>query len=94
MNDTRIITITPGTLDSYRNLLGWPGMPADANSVVLITDAMPGLTGNIIHAVVCDIEEDEITGAEVPHSVLMDACINATDRGGIAGTILSDNWVY
>lgn len=94
MTDTRIVTISPDTLDSYRNLLGWPGMPANANSVVMITDARPGLTGNIIHAVVCDIEEDEIAGAKVPHSVLMDACINATDRGGFAGTILNDNWVY
>jgi hypothetical protein len=94
MNDTRIITILPDTLDSYRNRLGWPSMPSEARSVVLITDAMPGQSGNIIHAVACDIDENEIVGVYAPHDILMDACVNATNRGGIPGTVLAENWAY
>jgi len=86
----RIITISPETVASYK-----ARTPIDPriDSVVLFTDAMPGLTGSIIHYEACDRDEKPID-AGVPHAFLMEACVHADNKGAIPGTIVQDNWVY
>lgn len=89
-NTHRIITISPDTVASYK-----ARTPIDQriHSVVLWTDALPGLTGSISHYDACDRDENHID-AGVPYDFLMEACVHADNQGAIPGTIVQDNWVY
>lgn len=91
MSDTRIITILPETVSSYK-----ARTPIDdrIDHVVLFTDAAPGMRGSVIHYDACDSSEQPIEGAEVPHAFLMEACEQAEDKGAIPGTLIDANWVY
>lgn len=90
MNDIRIINISPETVASYK-----ARTPIDDRiySVILATDAMPGLTGAVIHYEACDRNEQPID-AGVPYAFLMEACVHADNKGGIPGTIITENWIY